>query len=171
MDAAKPADAAPLAKKFRLTLKKQLEIAQAEKAALEVTLRDTTSALQESIGREQQMVAHLQSRFGREVGEHPVEYAKRVAANIAHAAKVASEERQEFLRKQAGYRAEIQMLNGQLNTLEGSLEGLVQVAKAGKKQPPPPSQDMQAPGTSTLLERAIDRVMARPNYPFGLGGL
>lgn len=178
MDAATPAvpaSPAPVAAKpvktKKLTLRQQLEVAQAQQLALETTLRDTTNALKESISREQQMVSHLQSRFYREMGEHPVDYARRVVGFISEQAAQHERERQEFLRKQAGYKAEIQMLNGQLNTLEGSLEGLVQVAKAGKKPAPtaPAGLDMEAPASP--ITRALDRILRQPGKSSSLFGV
>jgi chaperonin cofactor prefoldin len=155
--------------KVKMSLKKQLAIAHAEKQALETTLRDTTSALEESVGREQAMCREIEGRVGRLVGEHPVGYAKRVAARIDELVKKNAEifstnqkEHQEFLRKQQGYKSEIQLLNGQLNALEGVLKGAVQMAEAGKAPAHPP--DAVSP-TGRILEDAIDRIMS-PVSPF-----
>lgn len=169
MDAAQEAPV----KKLRMTIRKQLEIAQAEKAALETTLRDTTSALQESIDREQKMVGHLNSRFGREVGEHPVDYVKRVVGFLSDQATSNERARQESLRIQQGQKAEIQLLNGQLNSLEGVLTGAVQMAKAGK--PPAPPDVLVDPRLSDKMERILRIVERSPTgrdaaaYPFGIG--
>lgn len=135
-------------------------------AHLTEILNRQSTELDEVKTREVEVYRLLGGRFG---GESPVDCAKRAASERSTLAdkvlaKVAEfeKQRQEFLRKEAGYKSEIQLLNGQLNALEGVLKGAVQMAEAGKPKPPP--ADMVSP-TGRILDDALERIMSRPINP------